>query len=298
LIWIIEADMKPEIIGNYRCHVGECPVWHPEKRRLYWVDIVKGQVICLNPESNTTEVCYEGEKVKGITLQEDGSLLLLMQKGPVARLIDGEVDYIIEQAPDTPGCVFNDVIADPSGRVIRGTACPEKPTEKLCGLYCVDTDRSVKLIADDIGFSNGLAFSPGADRLYCSDTFLRLIYVFDYNQQNGTLSNRRIFVETKPDEGTPDGLTVDSEGCLWVVLFGSGDVVRYTPDGIEERRIKFPSGQITSLNFGGEDLTDLYVTSAIYGPYGIDKSESAGALFKLKLPVKGASEFFSCITYQ
>lgn len=287
--------MKPEIVSNYRCHVGECPIWHPVKKQLYWVDIFRGQVICYHPKKNTTEVFYEGEPVNGITFQEDGSLLLLMQKGLVAKLIDGKIEYVIDQVSDVPGCVFNDVLADPLGRVLRGTACPTMPTERSCGLYCLDINRSVRLIADDIGFSNGLAFSPGANQLYCSDTFLRLIYIFEYNKQNGTLSNRRIFVETKADEGTPDGLTVDSEGCLWAVLFGSGDVVRYTPEGIEEKRIKFPAKQITSLNFGGEDLTDLYVTSAIYGPHGMDESDSAGALFRLKLPVKGSPGFFSRI---
>ena len=119
--------------------------------------------------------------------------------------------------------------------------------------------------------------------------------MFEYNKQNATLSNRRIFIETGADEGTPDGITVDSEGYVWAALFGSGDIVRYTPEGIEERRIKFPVRQITSLIFGGEDFTDLYVTSAIYGPGGVDESDSAGALFRLKAPVKGSSEFFSRI---
>lgn len=288
--------MKPEIIVNCKCHVGECPIWHPIKKQLYWLDIFRGQVLCYNPKNNVTEVCYEGEPVNGITIQEDGSLLLLMQKGPVAKLRDRNAEYIINQVPDVPGCVFNDVLADPLGRVLRGTALPDMPTsERLCGLYCIDIDGSIKLIADDIGFSNGLAFSPGSNQLYCSDTFLHRIYIYEYNKQSGTLANRRVFVETHADEGTPDGITVDSEGFVWVALFGGGVVVRYTPQGIEERRIRFPARQITSLIFGGEDFTDLYVTSAIYGPNSIDKSESAGALFRVKLPIQGVPEFFSRI---
>ena len=182
--------MDPEIVVNCKCHVGECPIWHPVKRLLYWVDIFKGQVICYDPEKNIAEVCYEGEPVNGITIQEDGSLLLLMQRGPVVKLTDGKTEYIIDQVPDVPGCVFNDVLADPVGRVIRGTALPQMPAdERLCGLYCIDVNGSVKYIADDIGFSNGLAFSPGAKQLYCSDTFLHYIYIFEYDARNGTLSN-------------------------------------------------------------------------------------------------------------
>jgi D-xylonolactonase len=289
-------NIKPEIIVNRKCHVGECPVWHPIKKQLYWVDIFKGQVLCYNPKNNITEVCYEGEQVNGITIQEDGSLLLLMQKGPVAKLKDNNIEYVINQVPEIPGSVFNDVLADPFGRVLRGTAFPQKsPNERLCRLYCIDTDSSIKLIADDIGFSNGLAFSPDANHLYCSDTFLHRIYIYEYNKRSGTLENRRIFVDTHTDEGAPDGITVDSEGFVWVVLFGSGDVVRYTPQGLEERRVKFPTRQITSLDFGGEELTDLYVTSAIYRPNGTDESDSAGALFRVKLPIKGIPEYFSRI---
>ena len=270
--------MKPEIITDYRCQIGEGPIWHPVEKQLYWVDILRGLVFRFNPGTDEHEICYEGEPMAGITVQEDGSLLFFMQRGAVANWRDGRLEYIIYQIPEARGSRFNDLIADPMGRVLWGSVPSDMNTsERLCGLYRIDTDCSVTQVAEDIAVSNGLGFAPGGKQLYYTDTNRHRIYLFDYDQETGTLTNRRIFVELQPDEGDPDGMTVDAEGYVWTALWGSRAVVRYTPQGVEERRIQFPARKIASVTFGGEDFTDLYVTSAIAGPKGTEESEAAGA---------------------
>ena len=232
----------------------------------------------------------------GLTVQEDGSLLFFIQRGAVAHWKDGRIKFIIDQIPDKRGFGFNDVIADPLGRVFWGSIPSDLfSKERICGLYCIDTDGSTRLVADDIGVSNGLGFSPDGQHLYFTDTMMSRIYVFNYDQKSGNLTNRRQFVEFNKEDGDPDGMTVDSEGHVWTALWGSSAVIRFTPQGVEERRITLPAKKVSSVSFGGEDYKDMYVTSAIVGPGGEDDSESAGALFRVETSIQGVPEFFSRI---
>ena len=288
--------MKPEIITDYRCQIGEGPLWHPMEKRIYWVDIPQGKVLRFNPETGKHEICYEGEHVHGLTVQEDGSLLFFIQRGAVAQWNKGRIKFIIDQIPDKRGFGFNDVIADPLGRVFWGSIPSDLfSEERVCGLYCIDTDGSTKLVADDIGVSNGLGFSPDGQYLYFTDTMMGRIYVYNYDQKSGNLTNRRLLAEFKKEDGDPDGMTVDAEGHIWTALWGSSAVVRLTPQGAEERRIALPARKVSSVSFGGEDYKDMYVTSAIAGPGGEDDSEAAGALFRVETSIQGVPEFFSRI---
>lgn len=243
------------------------------------------------------EICYEGdEEVHGLTIQEDGSLLLFLQRGAIANWKAGKIKFIIDEIPDLRGIGLNDMIADPVGRVFWGSIPSNLISgELLCALYRIDTDGSTEIVADDIGVSNGLGFSPDGRLLYYTDTFMHRIYMFDYDQKSGTLKNRRVFVEIDEKDGDPDGMTVDREGYVWTAQWGSNAVVRYTPQGIEERRISFPAKKVSSVCFGGKEYRDMYVTSAIAGPRGEDDNEAAGALFRIETSIRGVPEFYSRI---
>ena len=158
----------------------------------------------------------------------------------------------------------------------------------------IEPDARLTPLADGIGISNGLAFSPRVDRLYFADTLLRRIDVFDYDVRQGSVANRRPFVEMPPGEGVPDGMTVDREGYVWSARWDGSAVHRYAPDGREDLRIEFPARKLTSVMFGGPELSDLYVTSA-----GGDDREAegpaAGALFRLATGTRGLPEYRSRI---
>lgn len=289
--------MTPEIICDYRSQIGEGPIWHPMEKRIYWVDIPVGKVLRYNEGMKKHETCYEGdEEVHGLTIQKDGSLLLFMQRGAVANWKDGRITFVIDEIPDLRGIGLNDMIADPVGRVFWGSIPSNLFSgERLCALYRIDTDGSTEMVADDIGVSNGLGFSPDSRLLYYTDTFMHRIYVFDYDQKSGTLKNRRVFVEINEEDGDPDGMTVDGEGYVWTAQWGSNAVVRYNPQGVEERRISFAAKKVSSVCFGGEEYRDMYVTSAIAGPRGEDDNEAAGALFRIETSIRGVPEFYSRI---
>ena len=284
--------MEPETVVDYRTHVGEGPLWHPDQQRLYWIDIPTGRLFWYEPATGRHEQFYSADMVGGLTFQTDGTLLLFMAGGAVAVLRGGELDYIVDGIPGEEENRFNDVIADPAGRVFCGTMPldRERVDERLGTLYRLDTDGSLTPLVDGVGISNGLGFSPDHRHMYYTDTITRRIDVFDYDVHSGSISKRRVFTET--GEGRPDGMTVDADGYVWSAIVGGWRIVRYTPQGEEERAVRFSAKYVTSLAFGGPGLTDIYVTTM-----GTDERPDAGpgggALHRLSLGIKGLREHYS-----
>ena len=291
--------MDPEMIADYGCHVGEGPLWDPAGQRLYWVDILTGRLFRYSPDTGEHELFYQRDgMIGGITLQSDGSLLLLMEGGAIAVLRDGELTYVVTELPGEEGLRFNDVIADPAGRVFGGTMPQDSRRavagERLGKLYRVDPDGTVTTVFEGTCIPNGMGFTPDRKHMYYTESMDYTIYLYDYEQATGEISNRQTFVETPRDWGLPDGMTVDAEGYVWSVRHGGSVVVRYTPDGVEDGRYRLPASMTTSAIFGGRDLDEIYVTSA----GGNDKAANgpaAGGLFRLKLGVRGVEDFRSRI---
>ncbi|MCD6334513.1 MAG: SMP-30/gluconolactonase/LRE family protein [Candidatus Latescibacteria bacterium] len=283
--------MKPELIADYACECGEGPLWHPGEKRLYWVDIPAGRLFRYTPSDGTHEQVHEGEEIGGFTIQADGALLLFMARGAVKIWREATLSTVIDEIPDERESRFNDVIADPAGRVFCGTM----PTKDRPGrLYRLDPDGTLTKLLDGIGCSNGLGFSPDRKHLYYTDSQKREIYLFDYDRDTGEIANQRGFVRTPEDEGVPDGMTVDAAGYVWSARWDGGCLVRHAPDGTEDRRIPFPARKVSCVTFGGEDYTDIYVTTA-GGMNKETEGSSAGALFRLNPGIRGAPEFPSRI---
>jgi D-xylono/L-arabinono-1,4-lactonase len=282
-------SVEPELITDYACVTGEGPLWHPAEQRVYWVDIPKGRLLRYHPASGAHEMCFEGQPLGGFTIQADGSLLLFMARGAIKIWRDGVFTTLIDEIADERETRFNDVHADPVGRVFCGTM----PTADRPGrLYRLDLDGTLTKLLEGIGCSNGMGFTPDLKQLYYTDSAAREIYLFDYDQVTGALANQRLFASNTEDAGMPDGMTVDAQGYVWSARWDGGCLVRYTPDGVLERQIDFPARKVSSLTFGGPDYTDIYVTTA----GGDDKAaegSGAGALFRLNLGIQGVPEFAS-----
>jgi len=283
--------MTHQIAVDHKSVVGECPLWHPFDKKLYWIDIPKGEILRYDPATGNHEKFYSGEVIGGFTIQEDGALLLFLEKCAVKILKEGETSTVIDEIHEELDTRFNDVIADPEGRVFCGTM-PAK--DHRARLYRLDRDGSITKILAGIGISNGMGFTPDRKQMYFTDSTEGKIYLFDYDLKTGEIKNRRVFVTVPKSEGVPDGMTVDKEGCIWSARWGGGCIIRYKPDGGEELRIQFPAKKISSVTFGGKDYKDIYVTTA-----GGDKREEdgpgAGALFHLNPGVQGVPEFLSKI---
>ncbi len=283
--------MQPELIADYQCVVGEGPLWLPHEQKLYWTDINTGRMFRYDPATGKHEQFYSGDVVGGFTYQDDGGLLLFMAGGAVKIWRDGELTTVIEGIPDEAQSRFNDVFADPEGRVYCGTMpTPSRPGR----LYRLDPDRTLTLVLDGIGVSNGMGLTLDRKQLYYTDTRAGKIYLFDYDQASGTLSNQRVFVDTAGELGGPDGMTVDAEGYVWSARWGGSCLVRYAPDGSEDRRVEFPAKKVSCVTFGGPDYMDMYVTTA-GGDNKAEDGPGAGALFRVQLGIQGLPEYPSRI---
>ena len=283
--------MNMEVVADYRCVTGESPTWHPFERRLYWLDIPQGRMFRYDPATGRHEQCYQGDVVGGLTVQADGALLLFMAKGAVKTWREGKQETIISEIPGEGDSRFNDVQADPLGRVFCGTMSTAAHAGRL---YRLDPDGTLALLVEGVGTSNGMGFTPDRKRMYHTDSRRREIALYDYDAGAGSIANRRLFAQVPEGEGVPDGLTVDRAGYVWSARWDGGCLVRYTPQGAEERRILFPARRVSSLTFGGDAYEDIYVTTA--GDDDRDKhGESAGALFRLRPGIRGVPEFLSRI---
>lgn len=285
--------MNPELVADCECITGEGPLWHPDEGRLYWFDIDGGRMFRYDPATGVHEQCYSGPIVGGFTIQADGNLLLFMEKGAIRVWRDGFLNTVVESIPEELDSRFNDVIADPEGRVFCGTM-PSRTHDAR--LYRLDTDGSLHVVVENGGLSNGMGFTPDGTGLYFTDTGMRSIYVFDYDRASGELSNRRVFARVRGplSEGYADGMTVDAEGMVWSARWGGSCVVRYDLAGNVTQSITFPTAQVNCPTFGGPDYGDMYVTSA-GGHRKAELGASAGGLFRVDAGVRGVPEFRSRI---
>jgi D-xylonolactonase len=284
---------QPELIADTRCVTGEGPYWHPDDGRVYWVDIPAGQLFRYDPRSGSHEMVYENPHgaIGGFTLQADGALLLFEAGGAVRTWRDGAVETLIAEIPEERDGRFNDVIADPEGRVFCGTMpIGERPGR----LYRLDRDGSLTEVLDDAGVSNGMGFTPDRSRMYHTDSTKRLISVFDYDRATGAISNRQTFVRTPDDGGIPDGMAVDANGDIWSARWDGSALYKYSPAGEELLRVPFPAKKVSSIAFGGPDGADAYVTTA-GGQDRANEGPGAGALLRIRLGVGGPPEFRSRI---
>ena len=224
----VSMSAQLDLIAHYACETGENPLWHPIERRLYWTDIPAGRLFRYAPSTGAHEQCYQGRPVGGFTIQADGALLLFMDRGTIALWREGVVTEIVPEIPAELQCCFNDAIADPCGRVFCGTV----PNGEGKGrLYRLDHDGSLHLLLDGIGCSNGMAFALDRKSFYYTDSLAREIYLFNYNLEDGSISNRHVFARFDEAEGLPDGATLDAEGRLWCALWDGASIVRLSTDG-------------------------------------------------------------------
>jgi sugar lactone lactonase YvrE len=268
--------------------LGEGPFWDDLRGELLRVDISRGLVHGWNPSTGATwrREC-DGEV--GAALPRVGADGLVLAVGRRIVLDDGEGVRVLAQVEeDRPGNRFNDCKCDPAGRLWAGTMSGERAPREA-SLYRLAPGAGIERVISGTTISNGLGWSPAGDRMYFIDSTTQRIDVFGYEAESGQIAGRRAFAEIEPSAGLPDGMTVDSEGGVWVCLFGGGSVRRYGEDGALDAVIGLPVTNPTSAAFGGTDLRTLYVTSARHhlSEEQLAAEPLAGAVFALEPGVAG-----------
>ena len=288
------------VVADFHDLCGEGPLWDQRRGLLFWTDITGKRFYRYDWRQKKTEVLQAGWEISGFALNEPEGFLVVNSEGIWTWQGENRPTLLANQVEGFP-CRMNDCIADPAGRLLAGSQFydAERADYPLGHLMRIDCDGTVHILDEGIRLSNGLGFSPDGVVLYFADSAARTIFAYDYDVTTGTARRRRTFVQTSFDEGLPDGLTVDAEGFVWSAHWFGSCIVRYDPDGKVERRISVPAKQISSLAFGGPELTDVFVTSAALNdslplaPSGYDPAEGniGGQLFLANLGVAGKEEF-------
>jgi sugar lactone lactonase YvrE len=283
--------MKPELFVDAKNTLGESPAWDAKTNTLYWVDILekrlhsydgKGYVIPLNDYVGCVAPC------------KDGKLILAMRFGFwTLDLTAAKLTEIAVPRGEPSTNRFNDGKCDPAGRMLAGTMDMAE-REANGSLYSLASDKQIVKLLSGTRISNGLAWSPDYKTLYYIDTPTREVKAFDYDLQTGQISNMRVAFYVPEELGWPDGMTSDTEGNLWIAMWGGAQVTRWNPNQAKLlEQVKVPAQNVTSCVFGGKDMTELYITSArtAMDEGGLARFPKSGGLFKLGTNVRGMSTF-------
>jgi sugar lactone lactonase YvrE len=273
--------------------LGETPVWVPEERALYWVDIGQHKIYRIDTSTGEYQSFEPEMPVRGLCRRANHNWLVITDSG--LAFWDRESNacqFIVDPYSDNPDIQFNDGIIDRQGRMLVGSYNISRLEAPDGSLYRLDRDHCLHRLDGDLVLSNGIAICPQGKTLYVAEMFANRITAYDYDPPTGGVGNRRVFVEIPVEAGKPDGLTVDSQGFVWAAHWGGWRVSRYDPDGKLEREIHVPVELVTCIGFGGDSLDELYITTAWYNLSAGQRKEQplAGDLFRIKTNIKGIPE--------
>ena len=272
-----------ECVVDCKNVLGEGPVWCPDEKSLYWVDIKGKSINRFTPASGGVETWPVDEEPGSLALRRDGGLMVAFYGGFRAYDLDNDItETIHEIEADTPQSRLNDGRCDRQGRFWAGTM-DDLMVEPLGGLYRLDADLSVHKAENNIICSNSLAFSPDGATLYYADLGIDTIWAYDLDTATGAITNRRVFASTKDMQGKPDGSAVDSEGYLCNAMWDGWCLARWAPDGTLDRTIELPVQRPTCPMFGGDDLDTIYLTCAsiFLSDDDLAKQPQAGGVFAI-----------------
>jgi sugar lactone lactonase YvrE len=269
----------PEQVTDPVTYHGEGPVWSPGWGGLRWVDMLAGDLLTLRDDGSVDRL-HVGTVAAFVRPRTRGGYVAGLERG--IALADGpdELPTPLDPLWTDPGIRMNEGGCDPAGNLYAGSMAYDM-TQGAATLYRIAPDGTVRTVLPDVSVSNGIDFSPDGTRAYYDDTATGATDVFDV--VGGELTARRRF--HAPDDGRPDGLTVDSAGNVWIALNGAGRVRCVSPEGVVLAEVRLPVRLTTACTLGGPDLRDLYVTTS---RENLDDPEpEAGALFRVRVDVPG-----------
>ena len=288
--------MRP--LKNIVCNIGESPIWVPEHRELVWIDAAGRSIYRFNLRWHTTETFNVPFDITAIARCDNDGWLCASKQGLFycSALFD-EYFPVIDPCAKTPNLHLNDAVTDPNGKLWFGSMNGvdlESPDGKL---FQFDNGLAIEM-DDNFSVANGIAFNPELKRAYCSNMFQRKVIEYQLDESMTKIINKAVFVELTPQQGYPDGLTVDKSGNLFVCHWDCGIVSYYSPDNTRIGKpsklgeIKLPVKHATRCTFGGGNFTTLFVATADYELTLKEKERfpQSGNLFILDAPTQGRAE--------
>lgn len=255
--------MQVTSIGNPICRLAECPIWNDTEKVLYWTDIPARRLWRYDPHNGDIRMESEGDLViGGFAFTGDNDIVLCTDRGVYKLIRPANSLHQLIEIPMANDERFNDITTDPCGRILAGTLT-ERRKEGL--LYRLERGKTPVVILHDIGTSNGMTFSLDHKYFYHTDSHVRTITRYDYDLTSGDIKNPHIVYRGQKRDGSPDGITMDSEGFIWIACYRGGKIIRIDDKGNIVEELSIPAAQPSSVMFGGNDLNALFITSASQG---------------------------------
>jgi len=284
-----------ELVIDSKSELGEGALWNYKTGELLWVDI-KGKILNFyKPLTGNNKEMFTGQMIGTVVPTETEQVLVALRNG-IYKLNPktGSKKLIVDPEEDLPDNRFNDGKCDPAGRFWAGTM--STVNEKNAGaLYRLDPDSSIHKMVHNVSISNGIVWSPDKTKMYYIDTPTQKVMKYDYDNETGSISAPVVAVDIPDEMGSPDGMTIDEEGNVWIALWGGSAVGCWNPETSKLlNTISIPAKNVTSCAFGDDDLGTLYITTARTGTSEEELKEFpyAGGVFKTRPGVKGVKAFF------
>ena len=287
---------KVELLDKCNNSLGEGITFSSTDNYLYWLDIGnKSKLYKLDLSSNKKEIFELPEIVTATSIKSEDELILATNNGlKLFNTSNAKFESVVTIEDEQTLTRSNDGASDAYGRFWFGTmqnnfddngnGIPIK--DNIGKLYRVDTNRKISIIEEGLGIPNTFVWSPDNNNFYFSDTLKGTILSYNFELENGELSNKKELASF--NRGHPDGSTIDTDGCIWNCRWGGSCIVRFTPNGQVDQIIEMPVENITNCIFGGQDMKTLFVTTA--SNEGKNKNELDGSLFSINLNYQGIED--------
>ena len=279
---------NPELLYDAKASLGEGPIWDARTQTLYWLDILNKRIYA------GADVLVELDEFIGcIAPRKSGGLILTKRFSFASLELDPARATVLQPLTDeSANNRFNDGKCDPRGRFLAGTMDMNE-SDPNGSLYSFD-GKSVTKILGDVTISNGMAWSPDHKTFYYIDTPTRIVRAFDYDLETGAIANPRKAIYVHEALGWPDGMTSDTQGYLWIAMWGGAKTTKWNPNtGELLEQIPVPAKNVSSCVFGGRNMNELYMTSARKGldEATLTQYPLTGGVFRLETNVEGMPTF-------
>lgn len=280
---------KPECVWDAQARLGEGPMWSVKEGALYWVDILDRRLHRYSPQQGQRSWQF-AQEISAVAERAHADGLVITQRNGFAFFNPAteELTPLVQPEAHIPTNRFNDGKVDGAGRFWAGTV--DFDCDKETGsLYRLSPDLRCDQVDTGYIVTNGPTWSADGRTMYHNDSALGRVYAFDFEPESGEVANKRLFLQCGADDGSPDGMTTDAEGGLWIAHWGASKLTRREADGRVTHTIDLPCSQVTSCAFSGPNFTTLYITSARVGlsDERLAREPLAGGLFAVDVGIAG-----------
>ena len=279
---------KPKVIWKLNCILGEGTLWVKEHNSIYFVDIKKRRIYVLNINNKKKKIIKLNKQIGFLAhIKKNLFILGLERELRIVNLKSKKIIKSISIEKNLTKNRINDGKTDPKGRLWFGTMDNPERSIKKGSLYCLDKNLKLKKIDKNYLITNGPAFLD-ENNFYHTDSRKKTIYKIKINKKLKIIK-KKIFIRFNSEDGSPDGMTLDSKQNLWVCHFHGATISVFNKKGEKIHKINFPAKNITNCTFGGKNNNELFVSTATKSMSKVDfkKYKYSGALFSVKTNMKG-----------